>query len=157
MRVSLFILLFFILYSCERNKIIEEKRYVYKITSEGLLNRHSLSLIIKNKDSVIDYKYIANDSLKNLGIRYYLNKDILVLNEVFYYTNKKVFVKEKEYKIYGSQVNGFASHPSFILFGKDYGIKANVAYGADFLFLKDSIPKIDNELLFEKIISRINE
>ena len=34
---------------------------------------------------------------------------------------------------------------------------ANVAYGADFIFMKDSIIRIRDLNIFDKIISKINE
>ena len=157
MRNIILIVLFFTLSSCNKKEIIPEKLYVHKSVSKELTYKHSLLLTIENKDSVIDYTYLAKDSIKNLKLRYHLKKNILVGDDAFIFTNKKIFLKNKEYKIYGYSENSLVTHPRFILYRKDYGIIANVAPGADFIFLKDSIVKIKDLNIFNKIVSKINE
>lgn len=157
MRNIILIGLFFVLYSCNEKEVILEKVYVHKSVSKELTYKHSLLLTIENKDSVIDYTYLAKDLIKNIKLRYHLKKDILVDDNVFIYTNKKILLKNKEYKIYGYSENVFVSHPRFILFRKDYGMIANVALGADFIFLKDSIVKVKDLNIFNEITSKINE
>ena len=77
---------------------------------------------------------------------------------MFFYKGKEIIIKEKSFKIYGL-VKGkeLVSHPRFIIFNIDFGVKANVAYGADFIFLKDSNSEEKSKLLFKDIISIITE
>lgn len=157
MRKVLLLGLLFILYSCNQKEIVLEKLYVHQSVSNELTYKHSLLLNIEDKDSVIDYTYLAKDSIKNLRFRYHVKKDILLVNNVFIPTNKKFLLKDKEFKIYSYSENNSTSHPRFILFRKEYGIMANVAYGADFIFMKDSIIRIRDLNIFDKIISKINE
>ena len=157
MRKILRIVLLCTLFSCNQKELISEKLYVHQPISNELTYKHSLLLNIEDKDSVIDYTYLAKDSVKNLRFRYHVKKDILLLNNVFIPTNKKFLLKDKEFKIYSDSENNSTSHPRFILFRKEYGIMANVAYGADFIFMKDSIIKIKDLNIFNKIISKINE
>jgi hypothetical protein len=114
-------------------------------------------LTIEPKDSVINYSYLAKDSQKNISFSYHVNKDVLLLDGAFIPTNKKFYLDDTEYKIYNYSENNSNSHPRFILFRKEYGILANVAYGADFIFMKDSIIGIRDLNIFNKIISKINE
>jgi len=114
-------------------------------------------LTIEPKDSVIDYSYLAKDSQKNLSFRYHVNKDVLFVYGAFIPSKKKFFLDDTEYKIYSDSENNSTSHPRFILFRKEHGILANVAYGADFVFMKDSVIKIKDLNIFNKIISNINE
>ena len=161
MRKILQIVLLGTLFSCNQKELISEKLYVHQFVSNELVYRHSLLLNIKDKDSVIDYTYLAKDTIKNtvndLRFRYHINKDVLMVDETFIPTNKKFLLKDKEFKIYSYSENNSTSHPRFILFRKEYGIMANVAYGADFIFMKDSIIRIRDLNIFDKIISKINE
>ena len=157
MRKILRIVLLCTLFSCNQKELISEKLYVHQPISNELTYKHSLLLNIEDKDSVIDYTYLAKDSVKNLRFRYHVKKDILLLNNVFIPTNKKFLLKDKEFKIYSDSENNSTSHPRFILFRKEYGIMANVAYGADFIFMKDSIIGIRDLNIFNKILSKINE
>ena len=161
MRKILQIVLLCTLFSCDQKELISEKLYVHQFVSNELVYRHSLVLTIEPKDSVIDYTYLAKDTIKNtvndLRFRYHINKDVLMVDETFIPTNKKFLLKDKEFKIYSYSENNSTSYPRFILFRKEYGIMANVAYGADFIFMKDSIIRIRDLNIFDKIISKINE
>ena len=158
MRKILQIVLLCTLFSCDQKELISEKLYVHQFVSNELVYRHSLVLTIEPKDSVIDYSYLAKDSQKNLSFRYHVNKDILLVDGAFIPSKKKFFLDDKEYKIYSDSENNSSSHhPRFILFSKEYGILANAAYGADYVFMKDSIIKIKDLNIFNKILSKINE
>jgi hypothetical protein len=100
---------------------------------------------------------LAKDSQKNISFRYDVNKDFLIVVDSFIPSNKKFFLDDTEYKIYSDSENNSTSHPRFILFRKEYGILANVAYGADFIIMKDSIIGIRDLNIFNKILSKINE
>jgi hypothetical protein len=100
---------------------------------------------------------LAKDSQKNISFSYHVNKDVLLLDGAFIATNKKFLLNDKEYKIYSGLEFNSTSNPRFILFRKEYGILANVAYGADFIFMKDSIIGIRDLNIFNKILSKINE
>ena len=65
MRKILQIVLFGTLFSCNQKELISEKLYVHQFVSNELVYRHSLLLNIKDKDSVIDYTYLAKDTIKN--------------------------------------------------------------------------------------------
>jgi len=150
--IFLLIIVFFLV-SC--NKKNNEKVIVFNVVTNKNFN---LSLSIKNKDTIIDYKYLYKEKIKNLGFRYYIKKDVLVGDDIFFLKNKKINYKNIDFKLYGLSVgNGLVSHPRMIFFNKEYGILANVAYGDSFLFLKDSISKLEREQLFNKIISKIEE
>lgn len=157
MRKILQIVLLGTLFSCNQKELISEKLYVHQFVSNELVYRHSLVLTIEPKDSVINYSYLAKDSQKNISFRYDVNKDFLIVDDSFIPTNKKFFLDDTEYKIYSDSENNSTSHPRFILFRKEYGIIANVAYGADFIFMKDSIIGIRDLNIFNKILSKINE
>ena len=161
MRKILQIVLLGTLFSCNQKELISEKLYVHQFVSNELVYRHSLLLNIKDKDSVIDYTYLAKDTIKNtvndLRFRYHINKDVLMVDDTFIPTNKKFLLNDKEYKIYSGLEFSSTSNPRFILFRKEYGILANVAYGADFIFMKDSIIGIRDLNIFNKILSKINE
>ncbi|MGB1500390.1 MAG: hypothetical protein ACPHAM_01115 [Flavobacteriaceae bacterium] len=157
MRKILQIVLLCTLFSCDQKELISEKLYVHRFVSNELVYRHSLVLTIEPKDSVIDYSYLAKDSQKNLSFRYHVNKDVLLVDGALIPSKKKFFLDDKEYKIYSHSENNSTSHPRFILFRKEYGILANVAYGADFIFMKDSIIGIRDLNIFNKILSKINE
>ncbi len=150
--IFLLIIVFFLV-SC--NKKNNEKVIVFNVVTNKNFN---LSLSIKNKDTIIDYKYLSKEKIKNLGFRYYIKKDVLVGDDIFFLKNKKINYKNIDFKLYGLSVgNGLVSLPRMIFFNKEYGILANVAYGDSFLFLKDSISKLEREQLFNKIISKIEE
>lgn len=157
MKKILLIVLLCILFSCNEKELVLEKLYVHQFVSNELVYRHSLLLSIKDKDSVIDYSYLAKDSIKNLRFRYHVNKDILLGDGAFIPTKKKFLLNDNEYKIYSDSEYNSTPHPRFILFRKEYGIMANVAYGADFIFMKDSIIRIRDLNIFNKITSKINE
>ena len=157
MRKILQIVLLCTLFSCDQKELISEKLYVHQFVSNELVYRHSLVLTIEPKDSVIDYSYLAKDSQKNLSFRYHVNKDVLLVDGAFIPSKKKFFLDDTEYKIYSDSENNSNSHPRFILFRKEHGILANVAYGADFVFMKDSVIKIKDLNIFNKILSNINE
>ena len=157
MRKILQIVLLCTLFSCDQKELISEKLYVHQFVSNELVYRHSLVLTIEPKDSVIDYSYLAKDSQKNLSFRYHVNKDILLVDGAFIPSKKKFFLDDTEYKIYSDSENNSTSHPRFILFRKEHGILANVAYGVDFVFMKDSVIKIKDLNIFNKILSNINE
>ena len=103
MRKILQIVLFGTLFSCNQKELISEKLYVHQFVSNELVYRHSLLLNIKDKDSVIDYTYLAKDTIKNtvndLRFRYHINKDVLMVDDTFIPTNKKFLLNDKEYKI----------------------------------------------------------
>jgi hypothetical protein len=174
----IYLLVFFIFISCIKNNSEVVKSYRVKLSQEVgefaldknkdtvfLINKirninfdNKLLLEVKNKDTIIDYKYLSKEKIKNLSFRYYIKKDVLVGKDIFFFKNKKVNYKSMDFKLYGLSVgNGLVSHPRMIFFNKEYGILANAAYGASFLFLKDSISKLEREQLFNKIISKIEE
>ena len=157
MRKILQIVLLGTLFSCNQKELISEKLYVHQFVSNELVYRHSLVLTIEPKDSVINYSYLAKDSQKNISFRYDVNKDFLIVVDSFIPSKKKFFLDDTEYKIYSDSENNSTSHPRFILFRKEHGILANVAYGADFVFMKDSVIKIKDLNIFNKILSNINE
>lgn len=148
----IFILILFI--SCNDNSVTED-RYVFNVGLIKPIEQHILKLNIINKDSIIDYNYKAKDSNKNFGFRYFLNKDILAGDGIFKYKKKDIVFKKLKFKIYGYSESGLVSHPRFILFRKDYGIIANIAYGAEFLFLNDKIVDKNHVQLFDKIIEKL--
>ena len=147
-----FTIIIFLIISCNKKYTKAENRLIYSLQSNKVDN---LLLKVENKDSIIDYKYKSKDSIKNFGFRYYIEKDVLVGDGVFKFKGKKIFFRNKNYKIYGYSKNGLVSHPRFILFRKDYGIIANITYGAGFLFLKDTIVNENTSQLFSKIIEKL--
>ena len=78
-----------------------------------------------------------------------------MVDDTFIPTNKKFLLNDKEYKIYSGLEFSSTSNPRFILFKKEYGILANVAYGADFIFMKDSIIGIRDLNIFTEVNYKI--
>lgn len=156
MRLTLLFLLVicFSIISCNKKNTREEIRIVRSLQTNKFDN---LLLTIENKDSIIDYKYESKDSVKNLSFRFYINKDILVGDDVYFFKESTIELMNNEFKIYGlGEGKGTVSHPRFMVFNKDYGLIGNITYGANFLFLKGSLSQKKSNLLFDKIILKLN-
>ena len=152
LRKGFLVIFLFFAFSCTSKK--NEEIILYNLMSNKIEN---LTLNIKYKDSVIDYKYGFKENYKDFDFRYYLKKDILVDEDVLYYKNKQFIHQNIIFKLYGlGKDNGGVSHPRMYFFNKDFGILANVTYGVPFVFLKDSISLLESEILFKKIIFEIN-
>ncbi len=139
--------------------IDDNKDTLYVVNVVKSINSYDrLSLVRKNKDSVIDYKYSSTKEYKNLNLRYHIEKDVLVSDNTFFYKNKAFQFQNLSFKFYGlSKGKDYVTHPKLLFFNKDYGILANVTHGANFLFLKDSISDLEKEKLFKRIINKIEE
>jgi hypothetical protein len=141
--------------SCGNKNARKENRIVYSLQTNKFDN---LVLSIESKDSIIDYKYDSNDSIKNLSFRFYINKDVLVGDDVYFFKESTIDLMNNKFKIYGfGEGKGAVSHPRYIIFNNDYGLFGNITFGANFLFLKDSLSQKRSKLLFDKIILKLND
>ena len=157
MRLTLvfFLVIVFSIISCHKKNTREENRIVYSLQTNKFDN---LLLTIENKDSIIDYKYESKDSIKNLSFRFYVNKDVLVGDDVYFFKESTIELMNNKFKIYGfGEGKGTVSHPKFIVFNKDYGLIGNVTYNANFLFLKDGLSQKKTNILFDKVILKLND
>ena len=147
-----FFLLF--IFSCNSNTQ-DDNITVYNFMSKKI---EKLSLKMKYKDSIVDYTYRSEDRFKDVDFRYYLDKDVLVDDEILYFKGKQFIYKNRSFKLYGyGKERQGVSHPRMLFFNMDYGILANVTYGVPFLSLKDSIPYKEADSLYSKIIKEIND
>lgn len=115
----------------------------------------SLTVIIKDKDSMFDYKYGFKEDYKNFDFRLYIDKNVLVDDDVLFYKKKQFEYNDLIFKLYGyGKGREGVSHPKMIFFNKENGILANMTYGVPFLFLKDSISLDKANLLYKKMINK---
>ncbi len=112
-------------------------------------------LEIKKTDSLDNYNYHHQKNvLGNLFIKYYEKEDYIDSKfGKFTMVNKSKTYRGFLFKYYSTKKKG--PKGSVIVFNKEYGIIATSAYGADFLFLKDSVSIEKNKEIFTEIISGI--
>jgi hypothetical protein len=145
--VSLFV------FSCsrkERNVAI----FVHSLDKDSVQN---MLLDIDKKALIYSFDYSQpKDTIKNLSLKYNPKKEVLIYDLDTFFSIKNTFnSKSYEFKMY--QTKEIKSHKKTLVFNTDYGLFATLAYGADFLFLKDSISKSDSNIIFKGIILELNK
>ena len=110
-------------------------------------------LEIKKTDSLDNYNYHHQKNvLGNLFIKYNEKEDYIDSKfGKFTAVNKSKTYRGFLFNYYSTKKNG--PKTSIIVFNKEYGIIATSTYGADFLFLKDSVSVEKKKEIFNDIIS----
>ncbi|TMM31469.1 hypothetical protein FDT66_05770 [Polaribacter aestuariivivens] len=142
-----------LIFSCKR-KQVDVPIFSYSILNDSVKN---FKLNINEKQATIYYEYLhQNDSIKKLYLTYNNDKDILISNLDTFHFNKKTYnSKSLQFKFY--QKKEINNHNRSLVFNENYGLLANLAYGSDYLFLKDSISKTDKKLLFKALFYDLNK
>ncbi len=136
----------FILLSCTKDQAN------VPIFSYSLSNNKIEKLILNSlhHKEIIAFHYLhPTDTVKNVDLRYHIEKDILMVNSDTFLPTKKMYnSKSLDFKIY--QLKSNKSHGRSLVFNAQYGLLANLALGADYLFLKDSLSETENKVIFKK-------
>ena len=142
-----------ILFSCEK-KEINIPIYSYSLLKDDVVN---FKLNITKKEKIISFDYLnKNDSIDRLHFNYNKISDFLISNkDTFYSTKKEYNSKEIKFKFYHRKI--VKSHNRSLIFNEKYGLLSNLGFGADYLFTKDSISKIEKEIIFRKLFLQLNE
>ncbi|QTE23013.1 hypothetical protein [Polaribacter cellanae] len=142
-----------IILSCKKQEV-DLPIFSYSLLKHDVKN---FKLHINEKKSTIYYEYLhQKDTIKKILLKYNSDKDILISDLDTFHFNKKVYnSKSLKFKFYQRKEN--TSHNRFLVFNENYGLLANLAYGADCLFLKDSISITDKELLFKELFLQLNK
>ncbi|MHB0755760.1 hypothetical protein [Polaribacter sp. M15] len=152
MKKQLIILLMLVcMISCtEKNQTV----FLHTLNTEKI---EKLNLNIDNKDDFIAYNYIhKNDTIKNINLKYYSKKDMLMIEkDTFLITNKRYITKNYDYKMY--QTNEMKTHLRTLIFHKKYGLLCSTGFGADFLFFKDSLQLPETKMIFKQIILALHK
>ena len=140
-------------FSCSR-KENNVSIFVYSLDKDPVKN---MFLDINKKGLVYSFDYSqTKDSINNLSLRYKPKKELLIYDLDTFFSIKNAFnSKSHEFKMY--QTKEIKSHKKTLVFNTDYGLFATLAFGADFLFLKDSISKNDSNIIFKGIILELNK
>ena len=142
-----------LVFSCSR-KENNVSIFVYSLDKDSV---KKMFLDIDKKGLVYSFDYSqTKDSINNLSLRYNPKKEVLIYDLDTFFSIKNAFnSKSYEFKMY--QTKEIKSHKRTLVFNTDYGLFATLAYGADFLFLKDSISKSDSNIIFKGIILELNK
>ena len=128
--------------------------FVHSLDRDSVQN---MFLNIDKKASIYSFDYShPKDTIKNLSLKYDLKKEVLIYDLDTFFSIKNTF-NSKSYAFKMYQTKEIKSHKSTLVFNTDYGLFATLAYGADFLFLKDSISKSDSNIIFKGIILELNK
>jgi len=143
-------LLFFSCKKKEKNISI----YSYSLLNDDVGN---FKLNITEKGGVIGFEYLNKiDTIGRLHLTYNKKLDVLITKADTFYSTKKAYnLKEIKFKFYKRKV--VKSHTRSLVFNEKYGLLSNLAFGADYLFIKDSISKIEKEVLFKGVFLKLNE
>lgn len=150
---SVFLLIIFFIISCSRNQK-DIPIYSYSLATDSVY-RFNLNSNTENVRTNFEYLH-KKDTLRNLSIMYDNELDVLIYDsDTLKSTNRIYNSKSLKFKYYLKK--GAISHQRFLVFNEKYGLLSNLAYGANYLFLKDSISKSDKELLFKKLFLQVNK
>lgn len=144
---------FFILLSCAKNQT-DVPIFSYSLSNNKI---EKLTLNSLHHKEIIAFNYLhPTDTVKNVDLRYFLEKDILMINlDTFLPTKKMYNSKSLDFKIYQTTSN--ITKQRSLVFHKDYGLLANLALGEDYLFLKDSLSETENKAIFKEIFLELNK
>ena len=150
--VILLIFLLILVYSCTKNSTSTINVYSFQTK-----DYEKLRLDIKKNGDKILYQYTSKtDSTKNLELTFNFRKNFLATKQDTFYSFRKTYTtKDYEY-FYYQQINA-QSHVRTLVFEEDYGLLLSSGYGADFLFVKDSLSKIEMEDIFKELILELNK
>ena len=114
-----------------------------------------ITLNIIKKEGLINFEYRREvDSLISLDLKYNVEGNFLISDFDTFLATKKVYnSKSLEFNIYQrKEINNRT-----LFFNKKYGLLSSIAYGTDFLFLKDSISVNTKELIFKELFLNLNK
>jgi len=148
-----FIIIVLSLYSCDK-KQNNIRAFKYSIIYNRL-DTLELNINKKNKRINFDYEYLK-DSKKNLSLKYNTKEGLLISSLDTFVSSEKIYnFKDLEFKIY--KTKELRSHNRIIVFNENYGILANLAYGSDHVFLRDSLSKNEAKVIFKELIFELNK
>jgi len=145
------LLLILFLVSCGR-KQSNIPIYGYSLHKDSI---KKITLNIFKKEGLINFKYRREvDSLISLDLKYNVEGNFLISDFDTFLATKKVYnSKSLEFNIYQrKEINN-----KTLFFNNKYGLLSSIAYGTDFLFLKDSISVNTKELIFKELFLNLNK
>tara|TARA_B100000809_G_scaffold2651_1_gene3026 strand:+ start:25690 stop:26163 length:474 start_codon:yes stop_codon:yes gene_type:complete len=145
------LLLILFLVSCGR-KESNIPIYGYSLHKDSI---KKITLNIIKKEGLINFEYRREvDSLISLDLKYNVEGNFLISDFDTFLATKKVYnSKSLEFNIYQrKEINNRT-----LFFNKKYGLLSSIAYGTDFLFLKDSISVNTKELIFKELFLNLNK
>ena len=145
------LLLILFLVSCGR-KESNIPIYGYSLHKDSI---KKITLNIIKKEGLINFEYMREvDSLISLDLKYNVEGNFLISDFDTFLATKKVYnSKSLEFNIYQrKEINNRT-----LFFNKKYGLLSSIAYGRDFLFLKDSISVNTKELIFKELFLNLNK
>ena len=147
------LLLVFFLISCGR-KEKNSPVYGYSLQADSI-KKFTLNSI--KKEGLINFEYRNQiDSLSNIDLKYNLEGNFLIADfDTFLATEKVYNSKSLDFRIY--QIKEIKSHNRTLFFNTKYGLLSSIAFGADYLFLKDSISFTTKELIFKELFLELNK
>jgi len=148
-----FLLIILFIISCGRNEK-DIPIYSYSLATDSV---HNFNLNSNTKNIRTNFEYLhKKDTLRNLSIVYDNELDVLIYgSDTLQSTNRIYNAKSLKFKYYRKKAA--VNHHRFLVFNEKYGLLSNLAYGANYLFLKDSISKSDKELVFKKLFLQVNK
>ena len=151
----LFFVFLVISLSCKNNiKNMNGPILGYSLRNDDINN---FTVSINKKSDLIEYNYIDNkDHFRKINLKYNEKYDFLIsgsdtLNSI----NSSYRFKSSEFKMY--HIKEKRSHISTLVFNNEYGVLAKLGSKLHLLLLKDSISKIDKEVLFKELFLQLNE
>ena len=152
-RKFLVFLLVLVFYSCGLSNQ-KSKMYVYAFAT---YKSEPYTFLKQNTKAGLSYAYKHQaDSIKDFYLTYAKSKDFLIDGlDTLYFTSKYYKTSDVTFKAYQKKV--IQSHNRILIFEKDYGILANLAFGANYLFTKDSLPSLQNEEILKQIMLALNK
>jgi hypothetical protein len=126
----------------------------YSLRNDEIKN---FTVSINEKSELIEYNYIDNkDHFRKINLKYNEEYDFLIsgsdtLNSI----NSSYRFKSSKFKMY--QIKEKRSHISTFVFNKEYGVLAKLGSKSHLLLLKDSLSKIDKEVLFKELFLQLNK
>lgn len=135
----------------------QEKNAVFFLHFLNTKKVDKLVLSTKKRGNIISYNYKnLTDSIKSIDLKYHLEKDVILMHkDTFWEISKTYTTKSYEYKMY--QQKEIRSHNTTLVFHKKYGLLCSTAYGADFLFLKDSLQLKETKMIFKEVLLELNK
>ena len=118
---------------------------------------NNFTVSINKNNELIEYNYIHNkDHFRKINLKYNEENDFLIsgsdtLNSI----NCSYRFKSSEFKMY--QIKEKRSHISTFVFNNEYGVLAKLGSKSHLLLLKDSLSKIDKEVLFKELFLQLNK
>jgi len=136
-----------------------EKRQNIPVFSYYLSNDSikKFQLNINKNNNLINFEYSSNkDSVRDLLLKYNLEKDFIIERLDTFFTKGETYnSKEFKFKLY--QRKEILSHNRVLVFNNTYGLLANLAFGKDFILLRDSVSKSEKEVIYKKLFRNLNK